>query len=141
MYRIWNHNLLLLLFLKTTRKESEHSLQGGSSSTLSSSYDYDLEMTSSEEKLVTSLQKKTAQMPAEEPGQERVSEPVKGERRRDKRVSYFDMRKEKEAEPKARPRTDSLVSISSKDILFQKDDQAKVYPLVRVTRFCVSPVL
>ncbi|KAK1328619.1 hypothetical protein QTO34_012192 [Cnephaeus nilssonii] len=87
----------------TTRKESEHSLQGGSSSTLSSSYDYDLEMTSSEEKLVTSLQKKTAQMPAEEPGQERVSEPVKGKGDETKEYLTSTCEKRKKRSPKPAP--------------------------------------
>lgn len=126
-------------FLKMlTRRGSEHSLPMGSSSTLSSPLDYDLDFPSSEEKLATSLRKRMLQMPPPELVRRRIAEPGKGEKRRDKRVSYFDKAREKEAQPKART-TDSLVSTSSKDILFQKEDRASVYPLVSVTRFWVSP--
>lgn len=117
-------------------------MQAESSITLSSPSDYELALTSSEEKLIISLQKKMAQMSSSELAQERVSEPVKGEKRREKKVSYVDKGKEGELPPKARTpamASDSLVSTSSKDILFQKDDGAKVYPLVSVAHFCVFP--
>lgn len=126
-------------FLKMNHRESEHSLQAESSSTLSSPYEYDLELTSSEEKMVAFLQKKAVQLGPEGAAQARVSEPVKGEKKRDKRVSYLDMARGREFRPRARTLTDSLVSIGSKDVLFKKDDRANVYPLVSVTRFCVSP--
>lgn len=113
-------------------------MQAESLSTLSSPSDYELALTSSEEKLIISLQKKMTHLSSAELAQEKVSEPVKEEKRREKKVSYVDKGKEEELPPKARtPATgaDSLVSTSSKDILFEKDDGAKVYPLVSVAHF------
>ncbi|EPQ13447.1 WD repeat-containing protein 66 [Myotis brandtii] len=119
-------------------RESEHSLQTESLSTLSSPSDYELALTSSEEKLIISLQKKMARLSSGELAQERVSEPVKEEKRREKKVSYVDKGKEEELQPIAHTPAmdkDSLVSTSSKDILFQKDDGAKVYPLTMTWKF------
>ncbi|XP_023600809.1 cilia- and flagella-associated protein 251 [Myotis lucifugus] len=119
-------------------RESEHSLPTESLSTLSSPSDYELALTSSEEKLIISLQKKMARLSSGELAQEKVSEPVKGEKRREKKVSYVDKGKEEELQPVAHtPAADkeSLVSTSSKDVLFQKDDGAKVYPLTMTWKF------
>ncbi|XP_070255753.1 cilia- and flagella-associated protein 251 isoform X2 [Myotis yumanensis] len=122
----------------TIGRESEHSLQTESLSTLSSPSDYELALTSSEEKLIISLQKKMARLSSGELAQEKVSEPVKAEKRREKKVSYVDKGKEEELQPAAHtPAADkgSLVSTSSKDGLFQKDDGAKVYPLTMTWKF------
>uniref|UniRef100_G1PN04 Cilia- and flagella-associated protein 251 n=1 Tax=Myotis lucifugus TaxID=59463 RepID=G1PN04_MYOLU len=123
---------------KIIGRESEHSLPTESLSTLSSPSDYELALTSSEEKLIISLQKKMARLSSGELAQEKVSEPVKGEKRREKKVSYVDKGKEEELQPVAHtPAADkeSLVSTSSKDVLFQKDDGAKVYPLTMTWKF------
>ncbi|KAB1255372.1 Cilia- and flagella-associated protein 251 [Camelus dromedarius] len=62
-------------------------------------------------------------------------EPEKREKRKGKRVSYEHERNEKEFQPKARSPSQSLVSITTGDILFQKDDSANVYPLTMTWSF------
>ncbi|XP_014642624.1 PREDICTED: WD repeat-containing protein 66 isoform X2 [Ceratotherium simum simum] len=110
----------------------------------------DLDQTSLEEQQMSSperqpsgkLGEKTDQMPQDEWGQEkgdlepeeRDLEPEKGGRRQEKRVSYLDEEKEKESQPKGIPE-DSLVSTTTEDILFQKDDSANVYPLTMTWSF------
>lgn len=80
----------------------------------------------------------TDRVPQDELGQERRDlEPGKGETRQEKRVSY--LAEEKEVQPEADIPKDSLVSTTTEDILFQKDESASVCPLVSVTCFCISP--
>lgn len=117
--------------LTSENSPTAHSLQAESPST-ASSYDYDLELSSSDEKLLTSLQEKTDQEPPEKPGPEGAAEPAaKEEWKQEKRVDYT----ASEKESRTRLRRESLVSISSKDILFEKEDQVSVYPLTMTWKY------
>nr|XP_031526054.1 cilia- and flagella-associated protein 251 [Vicugna pacos] len=62
-------------------------------------------------------------------------EPEKREKRKEKRVSYKHETNEEEFQPKARSPSQSLVSTTTGDILFQKDDSANVYPLTMTWSF------
>uniref|UniRef100_A0A2K6F3J9 Cilia- and flagella-associated protein 251 n=1 Tax=Propithecus coquereli TaxID=379532 RepID=A0A2K6F3J9_PROCO len=130
-------------FAKTRRgSESKHSLQSEGSKTKelprvrSSQLGFlDLDEISSEKQQVSSLQrqllgeleKKTIRMPQDELGQEgRDLEPEKGKRGLDE--------KEKDVQSKAGISKESLVSTTSEDILFQKEEGA-VYPLTMTWSF------
>lgn len=108
----------------------------------------DLDQSSSEEPQISCSQRqssgevggKTNQLSQHKLGQEsRDSDSEKGERRQEKRISYLIEEKEEIFQPKAGIPEDSLVSTSTEDILFQKDDSANVYPLVSVTCLLISP--
>lgn len=126
--------------------ESEHLLLLERAGSPSAQLDLlDLELISSEEQgrrqPSGELANKADQMPHGEQRREgRREEPGKGKRKQ-KRVSYSTEEKEKEFQPKASTPKDSLVSTTTEDILFQKDDSASVYPLVSVTGFVSAPVL
>ena len=94
----------------------------------------DLDQKSSEEREIfpeahpsSELREKTDQMAQDELGREGPG----------KRLSYLSEEQEKEFQSKAQIPEKSLVS-TSKDILFQKDGRASVYPLVSVTCFLIS---
>ncbi|KAI5166293.1 hypothetical protein MUG91_G44n138 [Manis pentadactyla] len=104
----------------------------------------DLDQSSSEEPQISCSQRqssgelegKTDQLSQHELGQERRdSDSEKGERRQEKRISYLIEEKEEILQPKAGIPEDSLVSTSTEDILFQKDDSANVYPLTQTWSF------
>ncbi|XP_073079669.1 cilia- and flagella-associated protein 251 isoform X1 [Manis javanica] len=104
----------------------------------------DLDQSSSEEPQISCSQRqssgevggKTNQLSQHELGQERRdSDSEKGERRQEKRISYLIEEKEEIFQPKAGIPEDSLVSTSTEDILFQKDDSANVYPLTQTWSF------
>ncbi|XP_037672857.1 cilia- and flagella-associated protein 251 isoform X2 [Choloepus didactylus] len=75
------------------------------------------------------LEGTTGQKPEDEPGQERTREPGKGEWRKKRSVSYSKSEEEKGFQPKAEIQKESLVSTTTEDSLFQKDDSDSVYPL------------
>lgn len=128
--------------------ESKHSLLSELSSRLSSQLELlDLEPSSPEEQQMSSPESQasselgddTDHVPQDELGQERRDlGPEKGETRQEKRVSYL-IEEKKEVESEAGIPKDSLVSTSTEDVLFQKDESASVCPLVSVTCFCISP--
>ncbi|XP_062941343.1 cilia- and flagella-associated protein 251 [Cynocephalus volans] len=130
-----------------TRSESKHSLQAESSSEtnelsegLSSQHEFlDLDQISTEEQQISSPEKQSSgeleenidQMPQDELGQERRDlVPEKGVERQEKRVSYFHNEGEgKQFQSKQGICKESLLSTTTEDILFQKDENADVYPL------------
>uniref|UniRef100_A0A671EE43 Cilia- and flagella-associated protein 251 n=1 Tax=Rhinolophus ferrumequinum TaxID=59479 RepID=A0A671EE43_RHIFE len=123
--------------------ELKHSLPSELSSSLSSQIEFlDLELTSFEEQQMSSPESQssrelgddTDRVPQDELGQERRDlEPGKGETRQEKRVSY--LAEEKEVQPEADIPKDSLVSTTTEDILFQKDESASVCPLTMTWSF------
>ncbi|XP_053442982.1 cilia- and flagella-associated protein 251 [Nycticebus coucang] len=132
-------------FPKTHRgSESKHSLQPEGSETnelsrhLSSGHEFhDSDETSFEEQQVCSperqpsgdLEEKTTQMPKDELGQEgRDLESEMEKKGQEKKVSVFLDKKEKEFQYKAGITEESMVSTTTEDILFQKDDST-IYPL------------
>lgn len=104
-----------------------------------------MDLTSSEEQETDSAERwlsdepgeKTSQMPQDEPEQDRGGLEPEGEKKKEKVVSYFI--EEKEFQPKAIVSEDSLVSTTTEDMLFQKNDSDSVYPLVSITCFCPPP--
>ncbi|XP_054450399.1 cilia- and flagella-associated protein 251 [Pteronotus mesoamericanus] len=126
-------------------RESEHSLQSESSGSLSSQLELlGLDLGSLEGQPLGYPGRQPSgepgegrdQMPHEELGQERRDlEPEKERRRQEKRVSYFTEEKEKEFQPEASIPRDSLVATTTEDILFQKDDATRVYPLTMTWKF------
>ncbi|KAK2493629.1 hypothetical protein MC885_005147 [Smutsia gigantea] len=124
-----------------SKLSGSHELARGLSSQLAF---LDLDQSSSEEPQISCSQRqfsgelggKTNHMSQQELEQERRdSDSEKGERRQEKRISYLTEEKEKIFEPKAGIPEDSLVSTSTEDILFQKDDSASMYPLTQTWSF------
>ncbi|XP_039735308.1 cilia- and flagella-associated protein 251 isoform X1 [Pteropus medius] len=116
--------------------ESKHSLQSEHPRSLGSQLEFlGLDLTSSEEQETDSAERwlsdepgeKTSQMPQDEPEQDRGGLEPEGEKKKEKVVSYFI--EEKEFQPKAIVSEDSLVSTTTEDMLFQKNDSDSVYPL------------